>query len=443
MAHATATKSGVSAVGETPRLPVSHVAAVVIGNALQFYDFLTYAFFAAQIGRTFFPSHDASTSLLASLATFGAGFVTRPIGAVVIGTMGDRVGRKPAMILSFALMGFAIVGLALTPSYAAIGIAAPIAAIAFRLLQGFALGGEVGPSTAYLIEAAPPARRGFFVSLQYATQDAAVLAAGLIGLALANIFDARGLDQWGWRIAFMVGAAIVPFGLMMRGRLNETLHEGAVVEADLGPSGLRPYARVAALALAMLGAGTIATYVMSYMTTYASATLHMAANLAFGATVTVGLCGVLFDPLGGWLSDRFGRKRVMIAPWAILLAAVFPCFWVITHFRTGVALFGATAVLTIPGAIASASVLVTITESLPRRVRSGALATLYALAISTFGGTTQFAITWLIRATGDPLAPAWYMAGAVAVGLVAMMLMRETAPGRSGPKGAALLPAIA
>jgi MFS family permease len=413
-------------------LPAGQVAAVVVGNALQFYDFLTYAFFATQIGRTFFPSHDPTSSLLASLATFGAGFLTRPLGAMVIGAMGDRVGRKPAMMVSFALMGAAIIGLALTPSYAQIGIAAPILAIAFRLAQGFALGGEVGPSTAYLIEASPLNRRGFYVSLQYATQDAAILTAGLMGLALSNLLSPSQLDGWGWRIAFMVGAAVVPFGLIMRTRLAETLHDGVELDVDLGPAGFRPYLKIAILALVMLGAGTIAAYVMSYMTTYATVTLGMASNLAFGATVTVGLCGVVFDTLGGWLSDRFGRRPVMMIPWAFLLVAVFPCFWAIAHYRTAWALLGATAILTIPGNISSSSVLVSVTESLPRRVRSGALATIYALAISTFGGTTQFIVTWLIRITGDPLAPAWYLGAAVAIGLAAMTLMSETAPGRIG-----------
>ncbi|MGH6994020.1 MAG: MFS transporter, partial [Caulobacteraceae bacterium] len=154
---------------EKRRLPAGQVVAVAVGNALQFYDFLTYAFFASQIGLAFFPSRDPSASLLASLAAFGAGFLTRPVGAVVIGRIADRIGRKPAMILSFSLMGASIVGLALTPPFAMIGLAAPILAIGFRLLQGFALGGEVGPSTAFLIEASPPSRRGFYVSLQSMT----------------------------------------------------------------------------------------------------------------------------------------------------------------------------------------------------------------------------------------------------------------------------------
>jgi MFS family permease len=183
----------------------------------------------------------------------------------------------------------------------------------------------------------------------------------------------------------------------------------------------------------MLGGGTIVSYVMVYMTTYAQTTLHMAANLAFGATVTNGLVGVLFDTPGGWLSDHLGRKRVMMIPWALMLVVTLPCFWAINHYRTGAALLGATAILAILGSISGSSVLVSITESLPRRVRSGALATIYALAISTFGGTTQVVVTWLIKITRDPLAPAWYMAAAAAAALLAMSLMRETAPGRIRP----------
>ena len=178
---------------ETPQtratIPARQVAAVVVGNALEFYDFLTYAFFAVYIGRTFFPSNVPSASLLASLATFGAGFVTRPVGSLVIGRMGDRLGRKPAMMLSFALMGVAIVGLALTPAQKTIGVAAPVLVIFFRLLQGFALGGEVGPSTAFLLEAAPPERRGFYTAFQSWTQDLSVLASGLVGFGLARILS--------------------------------------------------------------------------------------------------------------------------------------------------------------------------------------------------------------------------------------------------------------
>jgi len=193
-----------------PVMPFRHVAAVTLGNALEFYDFTTYGFFAIYIGRTFFPSSTPGTSLLLSLATFGAGFLTRPVGAMVIGPLGDRIGRKPAMLFSFALMGLAMIGMALTPSYARIGVTAPILVVLFRLLQGFALGGEVGPTTAYMVEAAPPTRRGFYASLQYASQDAAGLTAGLVGTLLASLLSAAQLQDWGWRVVLLLGASVVP-----------------------------------------------------------------------------------------------------------------------------------------------------------------------------------------------------------------------------------------
>lgn len=199
------------------------MVAVALGNALEFYDFITYAFFAAQIGRTFFPSDRPGVSLLASLATFVAGFLTRPLGAWVIGRIGDRRGRKSAMLLSFGLIGVAVIGLPLTPSYAAIGLWAPALVVGFRLLQGFALGGEVGPSTAFLMEAAPLMHRGFYISMQAMSADAAVLVAGLVGVLLAHWLSPAALDAWGWRLALGLGAVIVPFGWLMRRNLVETL----------------------------------------------------------------------------------------------------------------------------------------------------------------------------------------------------------------------------
>ena len=404
------------------------VAAVCVGNALEFYDFVTYAFFAAQIGRTFFPSDTHGASLLASLATFGAGFLTRPLGAWVIGRMGDRVGRKPAMLLSFALIGIATIGLPLTPSYASIGVLAPILVVGFRLLQGFALGGEVGPSTAFMMEAAPPLRRGLYISLQSMSADAAVLVAGVIGFVLANAMDAAALDQWGWRVALLAGGLIVPFGLLLRRNLGETLHVRSTAPDDDVPAGGRSYRQIVALSLAMLAAATTTNYILDYMTTYAGSTLGMPANLALGATAVVGLCGVVCDPISGWMSDRFGRKPVMIVPWVLLLLAIFPCFWLLSHLRTGAALYGASVMLAMASTLSSATVLVTITESLPHRVRSGSLSLIYAIAISIFGGSTQFMVNWLTQLTGSTLAPAWYMVAGVAVGLTAIVLMPETAP---------------
>jgi MFS family permease len=398
-----------------------------VGNGLEFYDFVTYAFFATQIGRTFFPSNTPGLSLLASLATFGVGFLTRPLGAIVIGRFGDRAGRKPAMMLSLCLIGVAVTGLSLTPSYASIGRLAPILVILFRLLQGFALGGEVGPSTAFLFEAAPPSRRGLYVSLQATSADTAVLVAGVVGVVLASTLDPAQLDAWGWRVAQMLGVCIIPFALVLRRTLNETLTAPAAAEGNIAAAG---YARAVLLGLMMLSAATTNNYVLEYMTTYASNTLGMSAAVSFGATAVIGASGLVCDTLGGWLSDRLGRKPVMIIPWLLLIVAIYPSFWLLERLRTPTALLTVSAVLNGIQTLSSATIIVAITESLPKRVRSGAVALIYALAISVFGGSTQFLVAWSIHATGNPLVPAWYMLGAVTIGLIAMLRLPETAPAR-------------
>lgn len=418
--------------GGPPGLSAKQVAAVVAGNAIEFYDFVTYAFFATQIGRVFFPSHTPGVSLLASLATFGAGFLTRPLGALAIGRLGDRRGRKPAMLWSFGLMGVAVIGLPLTPSYASIGVLAPILVVGFRLLQGFALGGEVGPSTAFMMESAPLHRRGLYISLQAMSADASVMVAGLIGVVLAGALSPAALESWGWRVALLAGAAIIPFGLVMRSRLLETMHLATAHDDErIAPGG---YTRIVAAGLAMLAAATTANYVLDYMTTYASATLGMPTRLALGATVVVGLCGVICDPISGWLSDRVGRKPVLILPWCVLLLAIFPAFHLLGATRTGVALYATTAVLAVASTLSTATVIVTVTESLPRRMRSGGLGIMYALSICVFGGSTQFLVAWLTRLSDNPLTPAWYLIGGVSVGLLAILSMPETAPVKTMPQ---------
>jgi MFS transporter, MHS family, citrate/tricarballylate:H+ symporter len=417
----TAQQAG-AAPAMTP-LSLRQIGAVVAGNALEFYDFLVYAYFATQIGHTFFPGQSDGESLLLVLATFGVGFLTRPLGAVVIGIMGDVKGRKPAMLLSFSLMGISIVGLALTPSAHSIGPAAPILAILFRLLQGFALGGEVGPSSAWLLEAAPPARRAFYVSLQFASQWAAGLAAGLVGMALAHMLTPAALTQWGWRAAFLAGALVVPVGLIVRRRLPETLKQND----DVGPAPSL-HLRAGLAGLLMLGGGTIATYTLSYLTTFANYTLGLSPGTAFGAAAVAGACGSIFNPLGGWLSDRLGRRPVMLAALGLLLAIEFPCFMVMVESRSALSLWIGAGVMASLLALATPSILTTLLENLPPVFRSGGIGLIYGMAISIFGGTTQFVVTWLTETTGSPYTPAAYLAAALALGLIGMAMSRETAP---------------
>jgi len=409
-------------------LPLSRVGAVGIGNALEFYDFLSFGLFSIQIGHTFFPTSQTSHGLLYTLATFGVGFATRPLGGLILGAYGDRVGRKPAMMWSFALMGLAIIGLALTPGYAQIGIWAPILLVFFRLLQGFALGGEVGPSTAFLIEAAPPHRRGLYVGLQMATQDLAVLVAGIVGFLLTLLMSPAVLDAWGWRVAFLLGAAIVPFGLMIRNNLPETFHaRGRETAPEKGRSEI---ARLFVLGVLMLGASTIAYYGIEYINTYAQDTLHLSVKLAFGTTILLGLVMVTTDVFCGFMTDKVGRKPIMIMASVAVVLVIIPAFAILNRFPNPPVIFAVTAILGILSALISGPALILVTESLPMAVRSGVLGTLYAIAMSAFGGTTQFVAKGLIELTGNPLAPAFYITAAMVIGICAMLMLRETAPSR-------------
>ncbi|HEV2596392.1 MAG TPA: MFS transporter [Sphingomicrobium sp.] len=416
---------------DVAQMTTAQIASVVAGNALEFYDFVTYAFFATQIGRSLFPG-DRSSTLLLSLATFGVGFLTRPLGGILIGRLADRRGRKPAMILSFSIMGLAMCGLALTPSYAIIGMASPLLAISFRLLQGFALGGEVGPNIAYLLEAAPPGRRGLYISLNFASADLAVLAAGLIGLGLSSALSGAALEAWGWRAAFLVGAAIVPLGLRLRRTLVETLPSANGDGLLARDRNLFP---IAAAGLLIVAGATISNYTLDYLTTYAQATLHMPVPTAFAATIILGFVGVVGDLAGGWLSDRFGAKRVLVVPWLVLILSSVAVFHVLSETRTAPALLASTAVLTLFHILGASPATIHFVESLPARARAGSIGTVYALAIAIFGGTTQFAETLLIRWTENPAAPGWYMMGAVTIALAGALTIPGARREQRAPKG--------
>lgn len=409
-------------------LTIPQLGAVMAGNALEFYDFLIFGFFAVQIGAVFFPNQDPTTSLLQTLAIFGVGFVTRPLGGAVIGPLGDRIGRKPAMLFCFGLMGFSILGMAMTPSYASIGWAAPVLVVIFRLLQGFALGGEVGPATAFLMEAAPERKRGLYISLQFCTQQAAILTAGVVGLVLSNLLTPQELTHWGWRAAMLLGVAVVPFALMMRRTLPETLEHRAQGKLSR-PT--RAQVRLGLLTIAMLASATIATFTMNNLNLFATHTLGLSSAQAFGAVVVAGICGMTFNPVGGWLSDRIGRKPVMIGAAASLCVVSIPCFMLMAHFRTPLALYVATALMAMLLALSMASIMSSLTENLPQQNRSGGIGIIYALAIATFGGTAQFVVVWLTDYSGSPLAPSWYMSGALVIGVCAMLAVRETAPAKT------------
>jgi len=407
------------------------IAAVVAGNALEFYDFLIFSFFAVPIGKAFFPSNHPETSLLAALATFGAGFLTRPLGGVVIGLFANRAGRKPAMLLSFALMGLSMLGLACTPAFSVIGVWAPILAIVWRLVQGFALGGEVGPTTAILIEGAPVGRRGLYGSLQIVTQQVAIAVVGVVGFGLSGQIGAGGMAAWGWRVALLAGVAVVPIGLAIRRALPETLQTALSVAAPPVPAGT---VRLVALTFVILASSTVGVYVLNTLTTYAISTLKMDSGIAFAATLVRGSVGAVFALLGGALSDRIGRRGPMIVTTLLSGVLAVPLLMLVVATRSPTALLVTAAVLGAVVAIGGTPALTVAIEALPARLRAGTAGATYAFAISVFGGSTPFIVTWLTQTTRNPLTPAWYLTGAAAIGLIALVFLPETAP-RQTAKG--------
>ena len=409
-----------------------HILAATIGNALEFYDFITYSFFAIQIGHAFFPAKGAFASLMLSLATFGVGFATRPIGAVVIGTYADKVGRRAAMMLSFIMMGTAIIGMALIPSYASIGIAAPILAVVARMVMGFSLGGNVGANTAYLMEAAPPERRGLAVSWQGVSQCIAATIGAGVGMVLSAMMSPQALDAYGWRIAFLLGAVTLPFGLFLRRTMPETLHQ----PEDIGPSApegtdlqlARASVRIFWIGLVVLAAGTINTYVTDYITTYAQNTLHMPADVSFFAGVLANAVGAVGVIVGAVWSDRAGRRPVMIWSNLVCILITYPVFWWIVAARASAPLLVGISVFGFISNVWQGAFYVALIELLPKRIRGRSFAIVYACSIAAFGGTTQLVITWLLHSTGNALAPTWYLIGSAAIAQVAIVLMPESAP---------------
>jgi MFS family permease len=404
------------------RASASVVAATVAGNVIEFYDFLCFSFFTPYIAAAFFPGGDPFADLLKTLAVFWSGFLFRPLGGVVIGAYADRVGRRPAMLLTIALITVGTMGLALTPGYASIGPAAPVLLVACRIVQGFALGGEVGPASVFLVEAAPPHARGFYASWQIASQGLAVMAAGGLGVVLSLTLSKGQLADWGWRVPFLLCLALIPIAFLLRGRMPETLgHPAAAARGNL-----RDNARYVGLGVLLIIGGTVSTYVGNYMTTYAITTLKLAAPLALSATLIGGASTFAFALIGGWLGDRFGRKTLVLIPRIALAALIWPLFLWLSAAPGALTLWLATICVAGLTALSAGIGLVILPELLPKRARATGFAVSYAIGVSIFGGSTQLVVTWLIKATGDPAAPAWYVVATSLVTIGALYFLPET-----------------
>lgn len=414
------------------------IAAITVGNGLEFFDFSIYTYFAAIIGRQFFPSTSEWASLMMSLATFGVGFLVRPLGGIVMGQLADRRGRKPAMTLSLWLMAVGSAIFIVTPSYAQIGLAAPLMMIVGRMIQGFAVGGEVGASTSMLLEYADDKTRGYYSSWQLFSQSLSTLVGSGVGLLLTYSLTTEQLESWGWRLPFVLGLLLVPIGNYIRRFLDETAEVAHEPQAAVTGKGkhapgafaeiLGQYKKPLLLGTAIVIGGTSANYiVMHYITTYAKAILHMPFSTALWASWVAGLLQLVLCAPAGILADRFGRKPVATWSRLLLIVLVFPAFMLMDHLRSGMGLLTAVSVMVVPLVFTSVSSIVMMSELFPRRVRATGLALCYGLGVSIFGGFSQFIATWLVKATGSNLGPAWYVIGTGLISLVAIAMTRETA----------------
>ena len=410
----------------------NEVFAVTLGAAVEFFDFSAYATFAVLIGNAFFPSHSPVISLLLSVAVFGIGFIVRPLGAIFIGSYADRAGRKPAMFLTMILMALGTGGMAFLPSYQSIGLAAPVLLVIVRMIQGLAWGGEAGPATTYILESAPAGKRAFYASWQIVAQGMAGIAAGLIGYLLTRTLTPSQLADWGWRIPFIFGLTILPVAIYIRRNLHDTLENKAeAVKKNtryLLTDVFTQHRGLIISGIFMLSGSTITQYFLIYMTTYAMNDLHFSSGIAMSSTILIGICVVLFSLAGGWMADRYGRKITIIAPRIILLILFMPGLEIITTYRNEYVFFAVIVLFSALQCISGSGVLVTLCENFPKSIRSTGFSIAYAFGITLFGGTAQFVFSWIIKATGNPVSPGYYLIAANLVCILSAVLLKAKAP---------------
>ncbi|HEY1997142.1 MFS transporter [Paraburkholderia sp.] len=402
------------------------IAAIVIGNGFVAYDFTVYSFSAALIGKLFFPATNSASSLLLSLATFGAGFVMRPLGAILIGHIADSRGRRAGMTVSLALMTIGTWMIACLPGYATIGPAATVLIVLARLIQGLASGGEIGPATASLMESVAYRHRCFMASWRGASQGAAAFAAALIGAGTTALLSPAALHAWGWRVPFVFGGLIGPVGWYLRRRMTEAAMPVAARERLSGRL-FAEHTRPLILGILMMAAPSVSIYVtVFYMPSYLVGTLHRAAAMSLLIASLSGLLIVLVTPLVGRIADRqASRKTTQYVSLSVAIAGAVPAFWALTR---GV---GDVATLVIIMAYVAFAVnnagagSVLIMEAFPRHRRAAGLSVIYSFGVVIFGGFAPLIVTWLIARTGNSLMPAWYLLAANLLSLAALRLFPE------------------
>ena len=407
------------------------IVVATIGNALEWFDFTVYSFFAVVIARLYFPASNPSISLLATWATFGVGFLTRPLGGIIIGAISDKVGRKSALTLTISLMAVGIAFIAFTPTYQTIGIAAPILILVGRLIHGFSAGGEVGCATAFLVEYAPPNRRGYFGSYQMVAQAISTLFGSLMGAVLTRGLSPDQLMSWGWRVPFVLGLLIAPVGLYLRTKLAESpvfVEKSSKNELSATPirdTATKHWMQVAA-GFGLTVFGTVGTYIfLLYMPTHATRVLHMPLTDGLVSAACGAFCYLVSCPLSGALSDRIGRKKLMMSALVLSLFTAYPIFALLTAHPSLPMLIVCQAVLMVYLGVFQGCYPTFVSELLPSSVRSTGISVSYNVAVMIFGGFAPAIVQWLTMTTGDDLSISYYVMFGSAVALLTLLPLRD------------------
>ena len=398
------------------------IFAVSVANAIEWFEIVIFGYFAAIISRLFFPSDDPVLSLLATFATFGVTFVMRPLGAVALGSYGDRRGRKAALQLSIVLMMAGSAAIAFAPDHRSIGFLAPVILLAGRLVQGFAVGGEFGSATAFLAEQ-DPARRGFYASWQFASQGLTLILATASGAIVTASLTPDAIDAWGWRIPFAFGLIVGPIGYFIRRHLEESPEFSeapqskpfrALIEHDR----LRLF-----IAIGLIVFGTVTVYTIVFMPTYAVRQLGLSIPKSFAAVSLTGILQLVLVPMFGALSDRAGRLPFPIASAAVTACAVYPAFQWLASDPTIEKLIAIQVALGVLTACYMGPIPALMSELFQATRRTTALSVSYALAVAIFGGFAPFVHAWLIDITGTKIAPSFYVIFAAGVSLIALFMV--------------------
>jgi len=432
-----------------PSLLKRAVGAMAIGNAMEWFDFGVYSYIAVTLGKVFFPSSNPTAQLLATFGTFAAAFLVRPLGGMVFGPLGDRIGRKRVLAMTMIMMAIGTFCIGLIPSYATIGIFAPILLLVARLLQGFSTGGEYGGAATFIAEFSPDKKRGFMASfLEFGTLVGYVLGAGVVAVLTATLSQ-ESLLSWGWRIPFLVAGPLGLIGLYIRMKLEETpafQREADKRESEAHATPKRQFRETLMqqwkpllLCIGLVLIFNVTDYMaLSYLPSYLSATLKF--NETHGLFIVL-VVMVLMMPMtlfAGHLSDKIGRKPVMLAGCVGLLVLSIPALQLI-RMGTILPIFSGMLILGVMLSCFTGVMPSSLPALFPTKIRYGALAIGFNVSVSLFGGTTPLVTAWLVDATGNLMMPAYYLMGASVIGIVSVLALHETArkPLKGSPRAVA------